>query len=231
MSAAEARILIVENDFTIAANLYDFLEMRGFLPDVAYEGHEALALFDAHRFDAAVLDIGLPGLDGYGVLRTLRQERKASIPVLMLTARDQLDDKLAAFGLGADDYLTKPFALAEVEARLLVMLRRQSGKDGEPALEFEGLAYDPASQSVTVDGRPVALARKALLILGLLLRSPEKVVGHRALEQALWPDGPPSADALRSQVHLLRKKLLEAGFDGVETVHGLGWKLVRPSRP
>lgn len=227
MSDVKARILIVENDMTIAANLYGFLEMRGFAPDAAYEGHDAVSLCRTHRYDALILDIGLPGLDGYGVLRAIRQEDRAATPVLMLTARDQLDAKLAAFALGADDYLVKPFALAEVEARLGVMLRRGAGGTKDAMLEFDGIRYDMSSQSVTVNGRPVALARKSLHVLGLLLRDAGRVVGHQELEQALWPDGPPSADALRSQLHLLRKKMLEAGFDGIETVHGLGWKLAR----
>ncbi|MCI2810211.1 response regulator transcription factor [Eoetvoesiella caeni] len=229
MPDVKARVLIVENDATIAANLYGFLEMRGFVPDAAYEGHDALGLLGTNRYDALILDIGLPGLDGYGVLRALRQEGQAAIPVLMLTARDQLDAKLAAFALGADDYLVKPFALAEVEARLRAMLRRSAGGGNAVVLEFGGVRYDPSSQSVTVDGQAVVLARKSLHILGLLLRDAGRVVGHQELEQALWPDGPPSPDALRGQVHLLRKKMIEAGFNGIETVHGLGWKLVPPS--
>lgn len=227
MPDVKARILIVENDITIAANLYGFLEMRGFVPDTAYEGHDALSLLRTNHYDALILDIGLPGLDGYGVLRAIRQEDQAALPVLMLTARDQLDAKLAAFALGADDYLVKPFALAEVEARLRAMLRRSVGGGSEAVLEFDCVRYDPSSQSVAVNGQPVVLGRKSLSVLGLLLRNAGGVVAHRELEQALWPDGPPSPDALRSQMHLLRKKLFEAGFDGIETVHGLGWKLVR----
>lgn len=228
MLEVKARILIVENDVTIAANLYSFLEMRGFVPDAAYEGHDALSLLRTNRYDALILDIGLPGLDGYGVLRAIRQEDQSTMPVLMLTARDQLDAKLAAFALGADDYLVKPFALAEVEARLRVMLRRSPGGGNGSVLEFDSVRYDPSSQNVTVNGQPVILARKTLRILGLLLHNAGRVVGHQELEQALWPDDPPSPDALRSQMHLLRKKMLEAGFNGIETVHGLGWKLVRP---
>ncbi|MFQ6721358.1 response regulator, partial [Bordetella pertussis] len=116
MTAAPAnrhfRVLIVEDDLTIAANLYDYLQVRGFVPDAAYDGRSALALLDEHPFDAMVLDVGLPGMDGHAVLHALRVERRAALPVLMLTARDGLDDKLAGFAHGADDYLTKPFALA-----------------------------------------------------------------------------------------------------------------------
>src|SRR5690606_39063283 len=118
------QVLIVEDDLTIAGNLYQFLELSGFTPDVAYDGTTALRMLQSQHFDAVVLDIGLPGKDGYQVLHTLRSEWRKAIPVLMLTARDTLEDKLTGFGHGADDYLTKPFALAEVKARLLALIHR-----------------------------------------------------------------------------------------------------------
>lgn len=118
------RVLIVENDTTIAENLYTYLELKGFAVDAAYDGNGALALLQDQDFDALVLDLGLPGLDGFGVLQALRQSRQTPIPTLVLTARSQLESKLTAFDLGADDYLIKPFALAEVEARLRALMRR-----------------------------------------------------------------------------------------------------------
>ncbi len=225
MVLAQPRILIVEDDLTIAGNLYRYLEIKGFVPDAAYDGHAALGLLDAHEFDAVILDIGLPGKDGYNVLETIRAGRQPRLPVLMLTARSQLEDKLAAFSLGADDYLIKPFALAEVEARLRVMLRHAEGGSGVSVLELPGLAYDVSRQAVTVHGQALRLTRKSLVILELLLRQSGGLVSRRRLEAALWPDGPPSDEALRSQVHLLRKALQDAGFNGIETVHGQGWKL------
>ncbi len=228
MMALKPRVLLVENDFTVAQNLYGYLELKGFAPDAAYDGHAALGLLETGEFDAVILDIGLPGLDGYGVLQAIRKSRHADLPVLMLTARGQLEDKLGAFELGADDYLVKPFALAEVEARLRVMLRHASGGYQELIPEFAGIAYDAATQSVRVRGKAVHLTRKSLLILELLLRHAGRLVPRRRLEQALWPDEPPSDEALRSQMHLLRKALQEAGYDGIETVHGQGWKLNDP---
>ncbi|HWK72511.1 MAG TPA: response regulator transcription factor [Burkholderiaceae bacterium] len=228
MNAPKPRVLLVENDFTVAQNLYGYLELKGFAPDAAYDGHGALGLLEAGEFDAVILDIGLPGLDGYGVLQAIRRGRHAGLPVLMLTARGQLEDKLAAFELGADDYLVKPFALAEVEARLRVMLRHASGAHREAVPAFAGIAYDADTQSLRVHGKAVRLTRKSLIILELLLRHAGALVPRRRLEQALWPDEPPSDEALRSQMHLLRKALQEAGYDGIETVHGQGWKLNDP---
>lgn len=230
MVQAPYKVLIVENDFTIAENLYSYLEIKGFAPDAAYDGHAALGLLESGDFDAVILDIGLPGMDGYRVLQAIRKGRHAGLPVLMLTARALLEDKLAAFTLGADDYLVKPFAMAELEARLLVMLRRASSTAAPVTLAFSGIVYDISSQAVTVRGRPVHLARKSRVILELLMRTPLALVPRNKLEQALWPEGPPSEDALRSQLHLLRKALLEAGFDGVETVHGLGWKIIEQAQ-
>ncbi|KAG1205065.1 hypothetical protein G6F35_011888 [Rhizopus arrhizus] len=126
-AGANNRILIVEDDHIIAGNLYTFLEARGFLPDAAYTGHAALERMKEQRFDAVILDIGLPGMDGNAVLHALRNDMRVSVPVLMLTARDSLEDKLAGFSHGADDYLTKPFALLEVEARLLALIQRAKG--------------------------------------------------------------------------------------------------------
>jgi DNA-binding response OmpR family regulator len=227
-SAAHYRVLIVEDDATIAGNLYSFLESRGFAPDAAYDGRAALSLLTSQHFDAVILDVGLPGMDGYGVLRALRTEHMLPVPVLMLTARDELGDKLAGFSHGADDYLTKPFALAEVEARLHALIQRASGAVGTPVRRWGPLSYDSRTRAVAVGVQSVHLTRKSCMILDALLRDPGRVVPRAELESLLWGNEPPSSDALRSQVHLLRKALADAGFDGIETVHGTGWRLIGP---
>jgi DNA-binding response OmpR family regulator len=223
--AAHYRVLIVEDDATIAGNLYSYLEKRGFVPDAAYDGRAALGLLTSQHFDVVVLDVGLPGMDGYAVLRALRTEHMLPVPVLMLTARDELDDKLAGFAHGADDYLTKPFALAEVEARLHALIQRASGAVATPVRRWGALSYDTRTRMVSVDGQPVHLTRKSCMIIDVLLRDPGRVVPRAELESLLWGSEPPSSDALRSQVHLLRRALADAGFDGIETVHGTGWRL------
>ncbi|ANN76174.1 response regulator transcription factor [Bordetella flabilis] len=225
-STAHHRVLIVEDDATIAGNLYSYLEARGFVPDAAYDGRAALSMLTSAHFDVVILDVGLPGMDGYSVLRALRTEHMLPVPVLMLTARDELDDKLAGFSHGADDYLTKPFALAEVEARLHALIQRASGAVGTPVRRWGSLSYDSRTRLVSVNGKPVHLTRKSCMILDALLRDPGRVVPRTELESLLWGSEPPSSDALRSQVHLLRKALADAGFDGIETVHGTGWRLV-----
>lgn len=229
---AHYRVLVVEDDLTIAGNLYRFLEVNGFVPDVAYDGRTALRMLQDQRFDAMVLDVGLPGLDGYQVLQTLRVERRQAIPVLILTARDALDDKLEGFAHGADDYLTKPFALAEVQARLLALIHRAQGAVVDAVREFGPLQFDGRTRAVLVAGQPVRLTRKSGQIVEALLRDPGRIVSREELESVLWGDEPPSPDALRSQMHLLRRALADAGFDGIETVHGIGWRLVLPeARP
>lgn len=228
---AHHRVLIVEDDQIIAGNLYSFLEVRGFLPDVAYSGPAALQRLQEQRFDAVLLDIGLPGMDGNAVLHAMRTERRLDVPVLMLTARDSLEDKLAGFSHGADDYLTKPFALLEVEARLLALIQRAKGSTVESVRAFGPLQYDTRSRSVSVNGVPVHLTRKASIIMEVLLRDPGRVVSREELESVLWGNEPPSSDALRSQVHLLRRALADAGFDGIETMHGTGWRLMLPGTP
>lgn len=225
MQAAPVRVLIVEDNLTIAGNLYDYLQAQGFLPDVAYDGRAALGLLEQQAFDALVLDIGLPGMDGHAVLHALRTRLRQALPVLVLTARDGLSDKLAGFEHGADDYLTKPFALAEVKARLLALTQRARGAVVDAVFRCGALTLDSRSREVCVHGRPVHLGRKSVRIIEVLLRDPGKLVTREAMESVLWGDEPPASNALGSQMHLLRRALADAGFDGIETVHGEGWRL------
>lgn len=218
-------VLIVEDDLTLAGNLYAYLEAQGFRPDVAYDGHCALALFESRPFDAVVLDLGLPGMDGMQVLHVLRERLASGVPVLVLTARDALEDKLAGFAQGTDDYLTKPFALAEVQARLSALIQRAEGAVGVSRRHCGRLCLDLHTHAVSIDGVALKLTRKSVQILAVLMREPGKVMTRQVLEDALWGDTQPPSDALRSQMHLLRRALAEADFDGIETVHGVGWRL------
>jgi len=226
-----ARVLIVEDDFAIASNLDTFLSLRGFEVDAAYSGHAALHRCSVDRFDVILLDVGLPGLDGLTFLRRLRDELRAATPVLIISARNELADKLAGFAHGADDYLTKPFALAEVEARVRALLNRSGGGSVvDPVLRFDTVELDRERGEVRVAGNVVRLTPKAAQLLELLLRKPGQLVRRAAIEAALWPDSQPQADALRSQIHALRRALAEHGFDGIETVHGVGLRLVARER-
>lgn len=224
-----SRILIVEDDATIAGNLFAYFERRGFEVDAAYDGRTALHRLGSTAFDAVVLDVGLPGIDGFTVLNRLRFELGLSVPVLMLTARDDIDDKLTGFEHGADDYVTKPFALVEVEARVRALLARAAGRVGATIRRYGRLTIDARRHEIRVDNTAIRITPKGWSIMEALLRDPGGVVSRADLERALWGDAPPETDALRSQIHLLRKALSEAGYEGIETVHGVGFRLSEPT--
>ncbi len=220
------RLLIVEDDPTIAGNLFAFFEARRFVVDAAYDGRTALHRLAVESFEIVILDLGLPAIDGLAVLHRMRNELGLAVPVLLLTARDDLGDKLAGFAHGADDYVTKPFVLVEVEARVRALLARASGRVAAPIRCFGPLTLDPRLHELRVNGMLVRLTPKGWNILEALLRDPGRVVPRTELERALWGEDPPETDALRSQIHLLRKALADAGFDGIETLHGVGLRLV-----
>ena len=220
------RILIIEDDATIAANLYDFLESRGHAVDAAADGVTGLHLAISQTFDAIVLDLGLPGMDGLTLTKKLREEAHVETPILMLTARDTLDDKLEGFSRGADDYLVKPFSLKEVEARLLSMNRRSSGRIAPRTLEAGALSLDPKTMAVRFAGNNVKLPPKCLRILELLMREPGRVISREEIERLVWGESQETSDTLRSHLHTLRRVLTAAGGqDPVETLHGIGYRL------
>ncbi len=221
------RILIIEDDSDIATNLCDYLENRGHVVDAAADGVTGLHLAVTNNYEAILLDLSLPGLDGLTLCRKLREEARRDMPVLALTARDTLEDKLRGFSSGVDDYVVKPFALSEVEARLLALDKRHSGRVVERALRVGDLVYEPDSRSVLRAGTPVRLPPKCLRILELMMRRPNRVFSRAELEQAVWGEDQPDSDTLRSHVHLLRRALAQPGKpDVIETVHGLGYRLV-----
>lgn len=220
------RILIIEDDATIAANLYDFLEAHGHAVDAAADGVTGLHLAVSQTFDAIVLDLGLPGMDGLTVARKLREEAQLDTPILMLSARDTLDDKLEGFSRGADDYLVKPFSLKEVEARLISMNRRNTGRISPRLLEAGTLTLDPRTMSVRFTGKEVKLPPKCLRILELLIREPGRVISREEIERLVWGESQETSDTLRSHLHTLRRALTAAGgYDPVETLHGIGYRL------
>jgi len=225
------RVLLVEDDRTIATNLYDYLSTRGFEMDLAHDGAAAIARIGAETYDVLVLDLGLPRIDGAGVLDHLRRTLGSGTPVLILTARDALAAKLDAFALGADDYLVKPFALAEVAARLSAMHRRARAAVVDAPMRAGPLRLDRRVHEAWVGEQPLRLMPMSMRLLERLMRDPGRVVSRAELEAALWPDDPPDGDALRGQVHLLRRALAAAGYTGLETLHGVGWRLSTAAVP
>lgn len=220
------RILIIEDDPDIAADLYDYLEGRGHVVDAARDGVTGLHLAVSDPFDAIILDLGLPGMGGLACCRKLREEAQRDTPVLILTARDVLEDKLEGFACGADDYMVKPFALREVEARLIALAKRYHGRVVEKVITVGQVSYDPATCTVTVSGQPVKISRKCLQLLETLMAHPDRVVSRADLERAVWGEEALMSDTLRSHMCMLRRALTNAeGHSPIETVHGFGYRL------
>ncbi len=220
-------LLVAEDDFPISANLCTFLENKGFKVDAVYNGQAAMHRCSVEPFDLLLLDLGLPGIDGLNVLQRLRVELASATPVLVLSARSDLSDKLAAFEHGADDYLTKPFALAEVEARVRALLARSHRAAlQDPVRRCGALSFDTVEREACVGARRIHLAPKAAQLLEVLMEHPNQLVRRRHIEQMMWGADIPHADALRGQIHELRRTLADAGFDGIETLHGIGYRLI-----
>ena len=218
-------LLIVEDDRTIAENLYDYLEARGHQCDYAGSIAAASALLARSAVDAVVLDRNLPDGDGLALARRLRAEGCAT-PILVLTARDTLEDKLLGFEAGGDDYLVKPFALQELEVRLLALARRSAVRTADPVLRYGALEFRAATQALCLHGRPLTLPPKPLRLVAELLAQPERVFSRRELEIAVWGHEQDSSDNLRSVLHTLRRALGDDAPIQVVNVHGLGYKLV-----
>ncbi|KIG11199.1 two component transcriptional regulator, winged helix family [Burkholderia sp. MR1] len=221
------KVLVIEDDRAIAANLYDFLEANGYEVDLASNGLAGLKMAVADSWDAIVLDLSLPRMDGLTLCRKLREEARRATPVLMLTARDALDDKLAGFVHGADDYLVKPFSLREVGARLGALIKRYRGEVATQELRAGDVRLDLTNLTVERGGRIVKLQPKGLQLLRILMQSPGRVFGRAELETEVWGDELPDSDTLRAHIYTLRKALTRQGeAELIETVHGLGYRLV-----
>jgi DNA-binding response OmpR family regulator len=224
--------LIIEDDAAIAANLYDFLESRGHVPDVSGDGVTGLHRAITGGFDAIVLDLGLPGMDGTTLCRRLREDAHDGTPVLMLTSRDTLEDKLEGFARGADDYLVKPFALKEVEARLVALHKRHAGRVTSSTLTAGSLSFNPETLAIRFADRDVKLPPKCVRLLETMITRPNRVFSRSELENAVWGGAQETSDTLRSHMHVLRRELMQAGgYDPIENVHGMGYRLVPSNSP
>ena len=221
------RILIIEDNPDIVANLFGFLEPKGHILDAATNGFAGLAFATQNPYDVIVLDVMLPGLNGIELCQRLRGEMRNSTPVLMLTARDTLEDKVNGFNNGADDYLVKPFSMVELEVRLQALVRRANGRsDGGPLVVGE-LRFDAKKFIATRAGRPLTLTRTGFVILGCLMRAAPAVVTRDELENAIWGQDRPQSDALRTHIHALRQTLDKSETVAMlVTVSGVGFKLV-----
>jgi DNA-binding response OmpR family regulator len=224
------RLLVVEDNRNLVANLFEYFEARGYQLDAAPDGPTGLHLALSHDYDALVLDWMLPRMDGRELLRELRRAGR-DVPVLMLTARDELTDKIEGFRSGADDYLTKPFALGELEVRLEALVARGRGR-GRRVLQVDDLRLDLATLEATRDGRPLHLYPACRKLLELLMQASPAVVPRERLERGLWGDDPPDGDMLRSHIYELRRSV-----DGpfarklIRTVPRMGYRITAEDRP
>ena len=217
-------LLLVEDHRQLAQSVVEFLEQQGASVDYAGDAHLARELLREHHYDLILLDIMLPGEDGYSLCRYLRKDLTLTTPVIFLTARDALDDKLEGFSRGGDDYLVKPFALPELLARVQAQVRRNRGEVAPHVLKVADLELDPSRQEVRREGKVLKLSPTAFRILRILMRESPRVVSREQLEQELWGDLVPDSDALRSHLYNLRKVIDKPfGMPLLETLPGVGF--------
>ncbi len=223
-------VLLVEDHRQLAQTVVEFLEQEGALVDYASDTTLARTLVQEHHYDILVLDVMLPGEDGYSFCEYLRKELALDTPVIFMTARDQLDDKLEGFARGGDDYIVKPFALPELVARVQALVRRERREVAPNLLTVADLQLDPARQEVRREGQILKLSPTAFRILRILMRESPKVVSREQLEHELWGDLVPDSDALRSHLYNLRKAV-DKPFEHalLETLPGVGFS-IRPPR-
>jgi DNA-binding response OmpR family regulator len=201
------RLLVIEDNRNLVANLFDFFEARGHVLDAAPDGITGLHLATTQAYDAVILDWMLPRLSGPDVLRKLRDEHGKTMPVIMLTARDELPDKIVGFRAGADDYLTKPFDLPELEVRLEALMARAVGRDRRRMLQVDDLRLDLATLEASRGGQALHLYPACRKLLEVLMQASPAAVTRERLEFALWGDDPPDHDMLRSHVYELRRSV------------------------
>lgn len=218
-------VLVIEDHAPLAANLVDYLSGVGHVVDAAPDGLTGLRLAGSHAFDAIVLDLGLPGLDGIELCRRLRADSN-DVPILVLTARGELDDRIHGLDSGADDYLVKPVKLRELDARLRALVRRSQGRSASTVLQVGDLVLDERTMQVSRAGRPLALTRIDFRILQLLMRESPGVVTRQRLQDDVWGDATPESDSLRSHVHRLRRAV-DQPFERalIHTVIGVGYRI------
>ena len=219
-------ILLVDDHRDIAGAIIEYLEHRGFAVDYAADGITGLHLAVTNPYDVIVLDIMMPGLDGLSVCRKLREEARIDTPLLMLTARDTLDDKITGLSAGADDYLVKPFEVRELEARISTLLRRHRRAVAREIYTVGDLTLDTGTLRVARGGQALTLTPIGLKLLTVLMRASPRVVTRQQLEREVWGDLLPDSDTLRSHLYSLRKAI-DKPFEHplLHTIAGAGYRL------
>lgn len=219
--AANAHLLLVEDDFDLAANIIDYLETINIRVSHAPNGGLALNALIEDSFDLILLDINLPGLDGLSLCSRIRKEDGLRKPILMLTAADSLEDRLRGFEVGTDDYLIKPFALSEMEARIHALLRRTGAWiNSSEQIRFGSLRLYPETMQAISDGKQLQLTTMGFRILTILASAAPAIVPRKDLEWRLWQNEPPGSDSLRTHIFSVRREL-------EKKAHGITLKTIR----
>lgn len=218
-------VLVVEDNLDIAMQLVNFLADKGFTMDFAHNGKNAINLLNSERYDLVILDLMLPDTDGKTICSHIKQELTTNVPVLMLTARDSLDEKVDGFGAGADDYLTKPFALEEVYIRCLALGKRHQLHKAKH-ITIGDMDIDFSEHTVKRNGQFISLSSTDFSILKLLAEAYPNALSKRHIAEKLWGDDQPETDAIRSHIYTLRSAV-DKPFDHamIKTLHGIGFKL------
>ena len=225
-------VLLVEDHKALAETVGTYLEAQNYTVDYAGDGLTALHLAVTEQYDAVILDLNLPGIDGIEVCRKLREEAHRSTPIIMLTARDTLDDKLSGFDVGADDYLVKPFELPELAVRIEALIRREKGDVSPSIFRVADLELDTQRGIALRAGKRLNLSPRSFEILRVLMQKAPAIVTRRELERALWGDEPPDSDSLRSHLYNLRR-IVDKPFPValIETVPGRGFRMNEIEEP
>lgn len=222
-------ILVVEDDLDILNNISEYLTLYGHIVDNASDGLQAWNLFQQHgqSYDLLLIDVNLPRLNGFKLVQKIKQT-VSTLPIILITARDQLDDKLKGFEIGVDDYLIKPFALAELNARIQAVWNRCYNLGGKQVLQVANLSLNRENRELSRAGKQLKLSPIALMALEILMLASPNVVTRKKLEQQLWKDSPPDSDSLRAHIFQIRN-VIDKPFEQplLHTIHSVGYKICK----
>jgi DNA-binding response OmpR family regulator len=221
------KILLVEDNDNLALNMFQYFESKDYVTDYAADGITGLNLALSETYDVIVLDIMLPGMDGFSLCQKLRDKKGIGTPVIMLTARDTEQDKLKGFSVGTDDYLVKPFSMPELEARIIALVRRANhALTGAENLVVADLVYNPSTMSFKRGDVSLSIMPVPRKVLVLLMQNANRVVTRREIEREIWNDEPPDSEALRSHIYAIRTEINKhSSINILHTIRGTGYLL------
>ncbi|PLC50324.1 two-component system response regulator [Pollutimonas subterranea] len=226
------RMLIVEDHAGLATNLLEFFDDQRYILDFASDGLTALHLITTNEYDVIILDVMLPGLSGFEICRRIRNDVRCSTPVIIMTSKDQLQDKEEGFSVGADDYLVKPFNLRELQLRVDALYRRKAGFSRTPEIRVPGICFDPGTLMVSTEsGERLELSGTAARIFEGLIKAYPNVLSYAEIQDTVWGEREVDMNTLRTHVYSLRKLLQDTfQYPMIKTMHGRGYRLLAPNK-